>query len=98
MMESAQPAMLDEQKGRGGTSMHPIHKLLTAVAAAASLPFSALPAHAATLGGADFATQYDFREFYSATDNKAFRVVLLGNPFPNIDMGEMARRLLPVMQ
>jgi hypothetical protein len=78
--------------------MRPIHKLLAAMAAAASLPFCTLSAQAGTLGGADFASQYDFREFYTATDNKTFRVVLIGNPFPNMDMGEMARRLLPVMQ
>jgi hypothetical protein len=75
--------------------MHPVKKTIAAFAAAASLPFCV---QAATLGGADFATQYDYREFYTATDNKTFRVVLLGNPFPNMDMGEVARRLLPVMQ
>ncbi len=75
--------------------MRRIKNMIATLAAAASLP---LATQAATLGGADFATQYDFREFYSATDNKTFRVVLLGNPFPNLEMGEFARRLLPVMQ
>lgn len=59
-----------------------------------------LPAlgHAATLGGPDYATQYDYREFYTAADNKPFRVVLLGNPFPSLEAGSVAQRLLPVMQ
>ena len=66
----------------------------------ATVATMALPVfgHAATLGGPDYATQYDYREFYIATDNKPFRVVLLGNPFPNIEAGVVAQRLLPVMQ
>ena len=45
-----------------------------------------------------YAIQYDYQDFYAATDNKTFRVVLLGNPFPSLEMSEVARRLLPVMQ
>lgn len=75
--------------------MHAIWKIVTAMAAAAALP---LPVQAATLGGPDYATQYDYREFYTATDNKPFHVVLLGNPFPNMPMADVAQRLLPVMQ
>jgi hypothetical protein len=80
--------------------MRPIQNLLAAAVAIAGLPFTALPfsAEAATLGAADYATQYEYREFYSATDNKPFRIVLLGNPFPNMEIGEVGRRMLPVMQ
>jgi hypothetical protein len=65
------------------------------LAAALLLP---LAAQAAALGGVDFATQYDYREFYAATDNRNFLVVLEGNPYPGMDPSEVARRLLPVMQ
>jgi hypothetical protein len=73
----------------------PLRKIIIALAAAAAIP---IVAHAATLGGTYYAIQYDYRDFYAATDNKSFRVVLLGNPFPSLEMSEVARRLLPVMQ
>lgn len=63
--------------------------------AAALLPATAA---AATLGGYDYATQYSFSEFFTATDGKSFRVILDGNPFPNLPPDEVARRMLPVMQ
>ena len=50
------------------------------------------------VGGTDYAPQYDFSEFYAATNGKTFRVVVAGNPFPQIAPQEMQRRLLPVMQ
>jgi len=50
------------------------------------------------IGGADYAPQYDFSEFYAATDGKTFRVIVAGNPFPQLSQQEMQRRLLPVMQ
>jgi len=50
------------------------------------------------IGGADYAPQYDFSEFYAATDGKTFRVIVAGNPFPELTQEEMQRRLLPVMQ
>jgi hypothetical protein len=75
--------------------MRPIKKIAIALLAAASLP---LAARAATLGGSDYAIQYDYRDFYAAADNKPFRVELLGNPFPGLAMDDFARRLLPVMQ
>jgi hypothetical protein len=62
------------------------------------LAASALPAGAATLGGVDYATQYDFREFYNATDGKPFRVVLVGNPFPGLPPSQVADALLRQMQ
>ncbi|MBS0219298.1 MAG: hypothetical protein JSR91_01020 [Proteobacteria bacterium] len=66
-----------------------------ALAAAAAIP---VVSHAAVLGGSYFAIQYDYREFYAATDNKSFRVELAGNPYPAMPMNDVARRLLPVMQ
>jgi hypothetical protein len=54
------------------------------------------------VGGADYAPQYDFSEFYAATDGKTFRVIVAGNPFPQMapQMApqEAQQRLLPVMQ
>ena len=50
------------------------------------------------IGGTDYAPQYDFSEFYAATNNRTFRVIVAGNPFPQLDQQEMSRRLLPVMQ
>ena len=75
--------------------MRPIHSLLAAVAAISTLPVATA---AATLGGSNYAIQYDYRDFYVAADNKPFRVELLGNPFPGTTAEEFARRLLPVMQ
>ena len=53
---------------------------------------------AAVIGGAYYAPQYDYREFFAATDGKQFQVVLAGNPFPGIDPTVVARDLLPRMQ
>jgi hypothetical protein len=67
---------------------------------AALLAVALLPATAgaATLGGYDYATQYSFSEFFTATDGKPFRVVVDGNPFPSLPIEDVARRMLPVMQ
>ena len=75
--------------------MRTIRTLLSALVATAALP---LIADAATLGGTNYAIQYEYRDFYIAADNKPFRVELLGNPFPGTLPEEFARRLLPVMQ
>ncbi|SJZ90551.1 hypothetical protein SAMN02745126_02806 [Enhydrobacter aerosaccus] len=72
-----------------------IGRTIATAALAAGLP---VLAHAATIGNSYHAIQYDYRDFYAATDNKPFRVVLQGNPYPNLEPGEVARRLLPVMQ
>jgi hypothetical protein len=78
--------------------MHRVKKWLAAIGAAAvALPTFAFHAEA-TVGGADYAIQYDFSEFFAATDLKTFRVVVSGNPFPRIPFDEMRARLLPVMQ
>ena len=60
----------------------------------------ALPAIgvAATIGGYYYATQYDYREFFAATDGKQFQVMLAGNAFPGVDPEAVARALLPAMQ
>lgn len=52
----------------------------------------------ATIGGADYAPQYDFSEFFAATDGKTFRVVTAGNPFQSMSVNDVRARLLPVMQ
>jgi hypothetical protein len=75
--------------------MRSISKIVAALAAAMALP---VVVEAATLGGPYYATQYDYREFYAATDNKPFQVVLVGNPFPGLTIDQTAQRLLPVMQ
>ena len=53
---------------------------------------------AQTVGGADYAPQYDFSEFWAATDGRRFQVVVAGNPFPALPADEVMHRLLPVMQ
>lgn len=70
-------------------------RIAATLCAMAALPALAL---AATVGGAYYAPQYDYREFWSATDNKPFQVVLAGNPFPGIDPATVAATLLPMMQ
>ncbi|MFZ5781824.1 MAG: hypothetical protein ACOY4R_16655 [Pseudomonadota bacterium] len=72
-----------------------IRKFALGAAGLLALPAVAL---AATIGGAYYAPQYDFREFWAATDGKPFQVVLGGNPFPNVDPAVVARDLLPMMQ
>jgi len=42
--------------------------------ALALLLLSACTSGAGGIGGADYAPQYDFSEFWAATDNKTFRV------------------------
>lgn len=71
---------------------------LTIAGAAAALGLLPLASSAATVGGAYYAPQYEFSEFFAATDHKPFRVVLAGNPFPGADPAMVARDLLPVMQ
>ena len=60
----------------------------------------ALPAVAvaATISSYYYATQYDYRDFFAATDGKQFQVVLAGNAFPGVDPETVARALLPAMQ
>ena len=60
----------------------------------------ALPAIAvaATIGGAYYMPQYDYRDFFAATDGKQFQVILEGTAFPGVDPETVARALLPAMQ
>src|SRR6266550_5751919 len=70
-------------------------------AVAALLGLVILPACAssiAVIGGTYYAVQYDYREFFAATDGRNFQVVLAGNPFPGIDPNIVARDLLPALQ
>ena len=74
----------------------PTLKTMVATAlAAATLPVAAL---SATIGGTDYAPQYDYHEFFTAADGKPFRVVLLGAPFAGIPAELAAGPLLVQMQ
>ena len=75
--------------------MRPVSRILASLVAAAVIPTTA---PAATIGGVNYATQYDYREFYSVADGKAFRVVLEGTAFPSVDAGQTANGLLRMMQ
>lgn len=69
--------------------------------AAALLGLATVPAvaWAATIGGTYYAPQYDFREFFAATDGRNFQVVLYGTAaLPGVDPATLARDMLPVMQ
>jgi hypothetical protein len=50
------------------------------------------------VGGVNYAPQYDFSEFWAATDGRSFRVVFAGNPVPALPVEQVKQRLLPVMQ
>lgn len=65
---------------------------------AAALLLGACSASSGSIGGADYAPQYDFSEFYAVTNGRTFRVLFEGNPFPALAQDETKRRLLPVMQ
>ena len=72
--------------------------ILRAYVLLAALVLGACAAPAGSIGGTDYAPQYDFSEFYAATNGKTFRVLFEGNPFPALSQQESQRRLLPVMQ
>ncbi len=74
--------------------MRPIAGIAASLFAAAAVPAMAV---AATIGGVDYATQYDYREFHNAADGKAFRVVLEGLAFPSADAKQTANGLLRQM-
>ena len=71
------------------------NKLATVLLGLAAIPATAA---AAIIGGTYYAPQYDYFEFFAATDKRNFQVVLAGNPFPGQDPATVARDLLPVMQ
>jgi hemerythrin superfamily protein len=68
--------------------------LLATVASLALVP----GASAATIGGTFYAPQYDYSEFFAATDRRNFQVILAGDPLPGIEPNAVARDLLPAMQ
>jgi hypothetical protein len=55
-------------------------------------------AQGGVIGGAYYAPEYDWSEFFSVSDGRNFQVIVAGNPFPSLTEAEMKRRLLPVMQ
>ena len=73
----------------------PILKKIAMTVAASLLPVTTL---AASIGGIDYATQYDYREFFNAADGRPFRVVLVGTPFPGATVESVAGPLLAQMQ
>jgi hypothetical protein len=50
------------------------------------------------IGGAYYAPQYSWSEFYAVTDGRNFQVIVSGNPFPALTQADFQRRFLPVMQ
>src|ERR1700681_3822482 len=81
----------DKENGR----MLSRNKIAAALLGLVGLPIAA---SAAIIGGTYYATQYDFAEFFAATDGRNFQVILVGNPFPGTDPNTVARDLLPVLQ
>src|SRR5262245_42932733 len=76
--------------------MHFGPRIIAALFALLALPGAA---GAAAIGGVYYAPQYDFRDFFAATDGKPFQVVLAGTPpFPGVDPAVVARAILPMMQ
>jgi len=73
-------------------------RLRSRIAALLGLFMLPTGASAATIGGAYYATQYDYAEFFAATDRRNFQVILAGNAFPSVDPNTVARDLLPIMQ
>lgn len=74
-------------------------RLRNALAAAlAGLTLVPAAVLAATIGGTNYAPQYDFSEFFAASDRKSFQVTLAGTAFPGVDPGAVARDLLPMLQ
>ena len=51
-----------------------------------------------TIGGAYYAPEYSWSEFYAVTDGRNFQVIVSGNPFANLTEAEFKRRFLPVLQ
>jgi hypothetical protein len=55
-------------------------------------------AQSGVIGGAYYAPQYDWSEFFAVTDGRNFQVIVSGNPYRSLTEAEIKRRLLPVMQ
>ena len=50
------------------------------------------------VGGAYYAPEYSWSEFYAVTDGRYFQAIVSGNPFPALSEAEFKTRFLPVMQ
>jgi hypothetical protein len=75
--------------------------VLASLVIAALLPACAMDTSGRSgvmLGGFNYAPEYDFSEFWAATDGRTFRVIFAGNPFPALPQEEVKQALLPVMQ
>jgi len=80
----------------GRTFMLLRSKVISALLALVALPTAA---SAAIIGGSYYAPQYDYSEFFAATDGRNFQVILAGTaPFPGVDPNTVASALLPLMQ
>ncbi|GEP53487.1 hypothetical protein [Reyranella soli] len=56
-------------------------------------------ASAAVIGGSYYAPQYDYAEFFAASDGRNFQVILNGVPaLPGVAPNDVANALLPIMQ
>ena len=75
--------------------MHLARKAAALVLALITLPAAT---EGGVIGGVYYAVQYDYREFFAATDGRNFQVILAGNPFPGVDPNSVAADLLPAMQ
>jgi hypothetical protein len=75
--------------------MRLLRSLSAALAALIALPAIAV---AATIGGTYYMPQYDYRDFFAATDHKQFQVILQGDAFPGVAPETVASALLPAMQ
>src|SRR5882762_3939451 len=83
-------------RGKENVCMPFKNKIAAALFGLVALPIAA--ASAAVIGGTYYAPQYDFGEFFAATDHRNFQVILAGNPFPSVDPNTVANALLPAMQ
>lgn len=75
--------------------MRRVSRIVAILSAAILLPALAL---AGSIGGNYYAPQYDYRDFFAATDGKPFQVILAGDAFPGVDPAIVAKDLLPAMQ
>jgi hypothetical protein len=72
-----------------------VPKISATLAGLIALPAIAV---AATISGTYYMPQYDWQDFFAATDGKQFQVILQGTAFPGVDPETVARALLPAMQ
>src|SRR5690349_4972421 len=78
------------------TCMRLRSKLISSLLALMALSSAA---SAAVIGGSYYAPQYDYAEFFAATDGRYFQVILSGVPaLPGYAPNDIANALLPLMQ